>query len=165
MRKNFIIAIVAIMAIAISGGMAMGAHSGNHVNPDSVDTTNDTYGSIQNAVDNATDNDTIVIEPGTYNENVTVNTANLTLESSTSGEYVVIDGNVNTTNTTGFEMGEYVTTISDSSDSDGGSGGIISAGDETLQSEYMGIPLMVWLLLVGVIVVLFVAEYTGYFDG
>jgi hypothetical protein len=50
----------------------------------------ETYTSIQQAVDNATAGDTIIVRDGTYNENVDVNVAHITIRSENGSENCIV---------------------------------------------------------------------------
>jgi hypothetical protein len=51
------------------------------------------YATIQNAVGNASSGDTINVSAGTYDENITINKANLTLKSVDGASTTIIDAN------------------------------------------------------------------------
>jgi len=53
------------------------------------------YPSIQNAADNASYNDTILVSPGTYYENIVINEKNLSLISQEGEIATIIDGGMN----------------------------------------------------------------------
>lgn len=115
-----------------------------HVDPENVEETADIYGTIQDAVDNSYVGSTIVIQNGSYNEDVTVTVEQLRLESANSGEDVVIEGTLDDSNV------EYLSLSSDillSQTDDGGSGGFASDTD-LLNSTFMGVPVFVWSLFV-----------------
>lgn len=97
------------------------------------------YSTIQTAVDNATQNDTVSIEAGSYDENVTLETEGLTLESQSSSD-VNVTGTLDATNVTDYTLGDYVTfdQIED------GSGGGGSGSSAFYTQTYYGIPLWVY---------------------
>lgn len=89
-------------AVNDSQGDMQSAATTANFNPANCDATVSSGGVIQTAVDNATSGQTVCVEAGTYDENVTVSTANLTLQGPNAGisgsnkgrkdEAVVTDG-------------------------------------------------------------------------
>lgn len=152
-----LIALFAIIAIVGSVGMVGASHPGPHVNANNTDPVNGTYGSIQGAVDNATDGETIIVEPGTYNETVDVGTNNLTVESATN-EVVTVNGSFNTSDVSNFTISENVTVAGDSS---GGGVAIPSGSDveDTVTATYYGIPGYIYILFALVIGIIALVEY------
>ena len=53
------------------------------------------FATIQELIDAASDGDIILVEPGTYVENINFNGKNVTLRSSGGPEITIIDGNQN----------------------------------------------------------------------
>jgi parallel beta-helix repeat protein len=86
------IAILAVLGM-VMGIMALWA------SPALAVTTWDVYdgGSIQGAIDNASAGDTIVVHPGTYNEQILIN-KQLTIQSSDGAAVTIIDGEEGTAN-------------------------------------------------------------------
>jgi len=56
-----------------------------------------TFATIQEQIDTANDGDVILIEPGTYTENINFNGKNVTVRSTGGPEVTIIDGNQNGT--------------------------------------------------------------------
>lgn len=155
--KKSLIALFAIVAIVGSVGMVGASHTGPHVDANNTDVENDTYATIQDAVDNASDGDTVIVEPGTYNETVDVGTNNLTVESATN-ETVTINGSFNTSTVSNFTLGENVTILGDSS----GGGGAIPSSDgvaDVVTSKYYGVPGYIIILFVAVVAIIALVEY------
>lgn len=80
---------------AAFSGTVVGSPPGNQgcdlvVNPDSNSQQN--YDTIQDAVDSAGSGDTICVRPGDYNEQVVIETADLTLRGAGNPDNVVVDG-------------------------------------------------------------------------
>jgi pectin methylesterase-like acyl-CoA thioesterase len=82
------VALITMSLIAVSGSVVAQSGSTYYVG---TSNTNDavTYDTIQKAVDNASEGSTIVVEPGTYNTSVMVETANLTFESNNSSTVTI----------------------------------------------------------------------------
>ena len=145
-----------MVAFTVIGSFGMGTVSAATINVGDTNNNAD-YGTIQEAVDNATDGDTIVLNSTeTYEENVTVTTNNLTVESS-DGTQVNVTGEVDYSNVSNFTIGDNVAFDSEvTGDSNAGSG--LFAEDGLLGGSTFGLSNSIWAI--GALVVL-VVYYTN----
>lgn len=102
----------------------------------------DDFSTIQDALDSAAETDYISVESGTYAENLTVETNDITVVSA-DGETATIDGDVDSSAVSTFTTGNNVQ-IGVSG------GGGFTLDSSTLQDTVFGVPVFAWLLLIGV---------------
>jgi len=91
--------VFSIMAAGVAfSGSAAAAHNGDTLIVDGDGTDTNHYATVQAALDNATDGDRIELEPGSYEENISISTANLTITSTDGPDSTIIDAPDGSTN-------------------------------------------------------------------
>ena len=82
LKRGFVTAILVVSVLAMFTSVASAAD--RHVGP------GQTYSTIQSAVDAANEGDTIIVHDGTYNENVDVDVAHLTIQSHNGADSTTV---------------------------------------------------------------------------